>query len=157
MKARTVQNADQATMPTKARRSVNTVQVVVMVIGMATHPVMMSRIKKAVRDVRTIQHGVGMRRKQGHWIGVHVDVDGVFVILRCNAMFGQRESLWRYRRQRVRFNARTLRSHVQGVGFVNDGLLQTPIFGGAPQFKQRKQCRTKCLHHGLVGADDVAD
>ena len=67
MKARTVQNADQATMPTKARRSVNTVQVVVMVIGMATHPVMMSRIKKAVRDVRTIQHGVGMRRKQGHW------------------------------------------------------------------------------------------
>ena len=80
--------------------------------------------KEEERGVRTIEHGVG--------IGVHADVDGVFAILRCNAMFGQRESLWRYRRQRVRFNARTLRSHVQGVGFVDDGLLQTPIFGGAP-------------------------
>ena len=29
-------------------------------------------------------------------IGVHAYVDGVFAILRCNAMFGQRESLWRY-------------------------------------------------------------
>ena len=35
-------------------------------------------------------------------VGVHVDVDGEFAILRCNAMFGQREHLWRYRRQRGR-------------------------------------------------------
>ena len=119
-----MQNADQATMPTKARRSVNTAQVVVMVIGMAKQPTRINRRKRGERGVRTIEHGVG--------IGVHADVDGVFAILRCNAMFGQRESLWRYRRQRVRFNARTLRSHVQGVGFVDDGLLQTPIFGGAP-------------------------
>lgn len=136
MNARTVQNADQAMMPTKARRSVNTAQVVVMVIGMAKQPTRINRRKRGERGVRTIEHGVG--------IGVHADVDGVFIInvlatqkllfllLRCNAMFGQRESLWRYRRQRVRFNARTLRSHVQGVGFVDDGLLQTPIFGGAP-------------------------
>ena len=46
MNARTVQNADQATMPTKARRSVNTVQVVVMVIGMAKQPTRINRRKR---------------------------------------------------------------------------------------------------------------
>ena len=46
MKARTVQNADQATMPTKARRSVNTFQVVVMVIRMAKQPTRINRRKR---------------------------------------------------------------------------------------------------------------
>ena len=99
--------------------------------GKATHENQQKK-KRGSEAFVPLNTALGCVANKAIGIGVYVDVDGVFVILRCNAMFGQRESLWRYRRQRVRFNARTLRSHVQGVGFVDDGLLQTPIFGGAP-------------------------